>query len=1262
MFDQDAQTQKNAYANFSQPTGAAAGEACIQGLSSLGAISFRARHGSYNADGFTVELQTLPSGAFRIASLVLKVTNGFAGFFTKPTGSAPQSQSDTVGFRSSALMLCAAQKTHVETTRGVRLGISARDTSGRVSATAIQEKWANSSLTSNVHCYDSKDGFDVADNDTPVVDSIAALSVSSTAITARWTTNSANATLVGYFAIGGGTAPPSGWLLINEPTIGLTDRSSYLHIGGGGSDHSFSLQLRQRGQASISLRIASGDTYQPTIGTLIYLYDQTSLGATLVFAGTIDRLEDKWFGNDGDQFITITAVSLEQVFDTIMVPPLLYTNQTAGYIFNDLLTLAAGSQVSAGTISTGPTIARLNITDYPKISEIFSNLATQAGFVWGVDPGTQQVYFRAQSAQAAPFTVTNQIWETLGFTPSRQDYRNRQAIRISTGAFPQSSELFVGAGQKTFTLLRACSEVTNAWITTNTQNTATGTFTGQPSANDTITFKFPVSGSTYNWAAASPYVLGQIIIDSNGNIQRCTTAGTSGGVQPTWSTVLNATTTDNTAVWTNAGVGGLSSTNDTVYTFVTSLDNTLFGQVLIGSSNNATIQNLIDAINAKASQAGLTFSLPTWENPLVNADARIGLTFKVRNKAAGSGYVAALSESTTNFTWGSTTTNGGTTVFGTTTMSVGVLGTTTAGLVYTPGSTAISIATPLNVGSSLQIQYVRADAGVIQVENTALVTSRAAIEHGTGKYQQITDDSEQASLAAGLLEAQQALAAYSVIPQEIEFQTYLPGLFPGQYLTIAITTPANAATQLNGSYVIQEITGELVPCYPYMETNDPVTVGYGHYRYTVKIINVNQIGSYLEFWEGLGGGASGASASTGILAAGPTDGGSAGTVTSIFLTAPVEFSVGGSPITTSGTLALTWATEAANKVFAGPSSGGVATPTFRSLVAADINGLAPTFAVTTIYSGSLATTSELLGAQTTVGGQASTANLVPDIILSPFKYDNTVGGNTLNKFAFYNSPGSAAYGIGMSASNGFGLFSGDRGFTFSTGVTNIDGTGATSRMTLSLAGALSVPLSISTLDLTLGAVPILPAQTANKVFAGPSSGGAAVPTFRSLVAADINGLAPTFAATTIYSGSLATTSELLGAQTTVGGQSSTANLVPDIILSPYKYDNTAGGNTLNKFVFYNSPGAAAYGIGMSVTNGFGLFSGDRGFTFSTGVTNIDGTGATSRMTLSLAGALSVPLSISTLNFYSGVNVGLTVTVLPTFLTMVFSGGILIGRT
>jgi len=61
-----------------------------------------------------------------------------------------------------------------------------------------------------------------------------------------------------------------------------------------------------------------------------------------------------------------------------------------------------------------------------------------------------------------------------------------------------------------------------------------------------------------------------------------------------------------------------------------------------------------------------------------------------------------------------------------------------------------------------------------------------------------------------------------------------------------------------------------------------------------------------------------------------------GTVTSVGLSLPSQFTVTGSPVTTSGTLSGAWQNQAANTVLAGPSSGGAAAPTFRSLVAADI--------------------------------------------------------------------------------------------------------------------------------------------------------------------------------------------------------------------------------------------------------------------------------------------------------------------------------------
>ncbi len=66
----------------------------------------------------------------------------------------------------------------------------------------------------------------------------------------------------------------------------------------------------------------------------------------------------------------------------------------------------------------------------------------------------------------------------------------------------------------------------------------------------------PVAVGTSNpsWAASTGKSVGNLIVDSNGNIQRCTTAGTTGSSAPTWATAMGGTTNDNigggTVVWT----------------------------------------------------------------------------------------------------------------------------------------------------------------------------------------------------------------------------------------------------------------------------------------------------------------------------------------------------------------------------------------------------------------------------------------------------------------------------------------------------------------------------------------------------------------------------------------------------------------------------------------------------------------------------------------------------------------------------------------
>lgn len=171
-----------------------------------------------------------------------------------------------------------------------------------------------------------------------------------------------------------------------------------------------------------------------------------------------------------------------------------------------------------------------------------------------------------------------------------------------------------------------------------------------------------------------------------------------------------------------------------------------------------------------------------------------------------------------------------------------------------------------------------------------------------------------------------------------------------------------------------------------------------------------------------------------------------GTVTSVAMTVPSILSVAGSPITTSGTLAVTLVNQSANLVFAGPSTGASAAPTFRSLVAADIPDLSSTY--------------------------------------QPL---NT----KLTNFA------ALANASGVLTNNGSGTYSWVAAAT-----------GTVTSVALTVPSFLSVSGSPVTTSGTLAVT--LATQSANTVFAGPTTGSAAAPTFRSLVAADIPDISATY--------------------------------------------------------------------------------------------------------------------------------------------------------
>ena len=65
--------------------------------------------------------------------------------------------------------------------------------------------------------------------------------------------------------------------------------------------------------------------------------------------------------------------------------------------------------------------------------------------------------------------------------------------------------------------------------------------------------------TVFNWQATTTITLLYVLVDSNGNCQSVTTAGTTGASLPAWNATTSGTTTDGSVTWTNLGPIGLSN-------------------------------------------------------------------------------------------------------------------------------------------------------------------------------------------------------------------------------------------------------------------------------------------------------------------------------------------------------------------------------------------------------------------------------------------------------------------------------------------------------------------------------------------------------------------------------------------------------------------------------------------------------------------------------------------------------------------------------
>lgn len=140
-------------------------------------------------------------------------------------------------------------------------------------------------------------------------------------------------------------------------------------------------------------------------------------------------------------------------------------------------------------------------------------------------------------------------------------------------------------------------------------------------------------------------------------------------------------------------------------------------------------------------------------------------------------------------------------------------------------------------------------------------------------------------------------------------------------------------------------------------------------------------------------------------------------VSSVGLSMPAEFTVSNSPLIAPGTLTVTKATETANTVWAGPTTGAAAAPTFRALVAADVNSVAvdlttaqASIAGAKTFTSALTASAGISTTTMTASGAVSgtTGTFSGAISGTTGTFSSTIGAATVVRYTAYNNSSPTA--------------------------------------------------------------------------------------------------------------------------------------------------------------------------------------------------------------------------------------------------------------
>jgi hypothetical protein len=170
----------------------------------------------------------------------------------------------------------------------------------------------------------------------------------------------------------------------------------------------------------------------------------------LVFGGTIDAITetDLTLGSQTVRRTKYKAVDFDQLAQK-RVAVKSYEGQTAAYIVNDLITSYLTAEgVTAGTITTGPTLGKVNFP-YIRVSDALDELAQITGFNWSINKNKELCFCdRTETDAAYDLSASNQPYHSISVERTRNNYANTRWLRAGLDLTATLTEVEIGDSNK----------------------------------------------------------------------------------------------------------------------------------------------------------------------------------------------------------------------------------------------------------------------------------------------------------------------------------------------------------------------------------------------------------------------------------------------------------------------------------------------------------------------------------------------------------------------------------------------------------------------------------------------------------------------------------------------------------------------------------------------------------------------------------------------------------------------------------------------